>query len=150
MKRLLPRLVVVWVTVVPQVLLAADRPNILFIAVDDVRTELGRYGNSVVKTPNTDRLASPGVVFERAYVQHPVCNPSRSSFLTWAVPIPHFELPLGERVVAPAGRSPTCAHLTPSESIEEVRTPFEVGSESFTHPGTSYLSKTADGILLVA
>lgn len=65
---------------------AIDRPNILFIAVDDLRDVLGCYGNEAVLTPNIDRLASRGVLFERAYVQYPVCNPSRSSFLTGLYP----------------------------------------------------------------
>lgn len=60
----------------------ARRPNILLIAVDDLRDTLGCYGNSAVKTPNIDRLADRSVRFERAYVQYPVCNASRSSLLT--------------------------------------------------------------------
>ncbi len=61
---------------------AAERPSVLLIAVDDLRDTLGCYGNPVVKTPHIDRLAARGVLFKRAYVQYPVCNPSRSSFLT--------------------------------------------------------------------
>lgn len=61
---------------------ATTRTNVLFIVCDDLRDHIGCYGNRTVKTPNIDRLAARGVRFERAYVQYPVCNPSRSSFLT--------------------------------------------------------------------
>ncbi len=58
------------------------RPNVLFIAVDDLRPELGCYGNKVVKTPHLDRLAARGLVFNHAYCQQAVCSPTRSSLLT--------------------------------------------------------------------
>jgi arylsulfatase A-like enzyme len=60
----------------------APRPNVLFIAVDDLRPELGCYGNKLIQTPNMDRLAAEGVRFERCYAQVPVCGASRGSLLT--------------------------------------------------------------------
>ena len=61
---------------------AAEKLNVLLIISDDLRDSVHCYGNAAVQTPNLDRLAARGVRFEHAYVQYPVCNPSRTSFLT--------------------------------------------------------------------
>jgi arylsulfatase A-like enzyme len=60
----------------------SDKPNILFIAVDDLKPILGCYGNSLVKTPNIDRLAQMGTVFLNNYCQQSVCGPTRASLMT--------------------------------------------------------------------
>jgi len=58
------------------------KPNILFIVVDDLKPVLGCYGNTDVKTPGIDKLASKGVVFDNSYCQQAVCAPSRISVFT--------------------------------------------------------------------
>ncbi|MBX7208768.1 MAG: sulfatase-like hydrolase/transferase [Verrucomicrobiaceae bacterium] len=87
----------------------AAKPNVLFIAVDDMRPELGCYGNTVVKTPNIDRIAARGMVFNHAYCQQAVCSPSRSSLLTGRRPDAtkvwdletHFRVALPDAIALP-------------------------------------------------
>lgn len=59
-----------------------EKPNILFIAVDDLRTELGCYGNQQIKSPNIDKLANEGLVFNRTYCQQAICMASRASLMS--------------------------------------------------------------------
>jgi len=61
------------------------KPNVLFIAVDDLRTELGCYGTAA-RTPNIDRLAASGIQFDRAYCNQAVCGASRVSLMTGLYP----------------------------------------------------------------
>ncbi len=75
-----------------------QRPNILFIAVDDLRPELNCYGKTQIQSPNLDRLASEGFLFERAYCNVPVCGASRASILTGLRPTPDRFLDYKTRV----------------------------------------------------
>lgn len=61
---------------------APAKPNVLLVCVDDLKPLLGCYGDSMVKSPNIDRLATRGVTFERAYCNQAVCAPSRNALMT--------------------------------------------------------------------
>jgi arylsulfatase A-like enzyme len=65
---------------------AQPRPNILFVAVDDLRPEFGAYGAGYIKSPNLDRIAKAGITFNRAYCQQAVCSPTRTSLMTGTRP----------------------------------------------------------------
>ncbi len=65
---------------------AGTLPNVLLIIVDDLRPQLGCYGASETISPNIDRLASEGILFERAYCQVPVCGASRASLMAGMYP----------------------------------------------------------------
>ena len=89
--------------------LQASQPNVLFIAIDDLRADLNCYGNSQIHSPNIDELAQVGTLFNHAYCQQAVCNPSRSSMLTglrldtlhlWDLPT-HFRQRIAEVVTLP-------------------------------------------------
>ncbi|PKB42186.1 arylsulfatase A-like enzyme [Cellulophaga sp. RHA19] len=63
-----------------------QKPNILFIAIDDLRPELGTYGSKIAQSPNIDALANTGLQFNNAYCQEAICSPSRASLMTGARP----------------------------------------------------------------
>src|SRR6188474_1088858 len=58
------------------------KPNVLFVAIDDLRDWVRYLGYEQVKTPNLDRLAAGGVTFTHAYCASPVCNPSRTALMS--------------------------------------------------------------------
>lgn len=60
----------------------AEKTNVIMVVIDDLRTELGCYGVDAMHSPSIDRFAQKGMLFNHAYAQYPVCNPSRSSFLS--------------------------------------------------------------------
>lgn len=65
---------------------AAKQPNIVFISIDDLRVELNCYGASHIKSPNIDKLAQRGMLFNKAYCQQALCSPSRTSIMTGTYP----------------------------------------------------------------
>lgn len=67
-------------------LMSAERPNILFICVDDLRTELGCYGEDHIISPNLDKLAREGFLFSNHFVNVPTCGASRNCLLTGKLP----------------------------------------------------------------
>lgn len=115
-----------------------QRPNVLFIFVDDLRPEIGAYGNRIVQTPNLDKLASQSRVFLNHYVQVPTCGASRFSLLTGQLPR-------------------TTAHLR-NDAIEEFISSSPEGDlpETFIHHlrsngyhtvGIGKISHSADGLV---
>ena len=64
----------------------SSKLNVLFIVADDLNCALGAYGDPLAITPNLDKLAKNGLVFNNAHVQYPLCGPSRVSFMTGMYP----------------------------------------------------------------
>ncbi len=85
-RRIATTCLLVVVSSAPQIHAQESQPakkwNVLHVISDDLCNAMGTYGHPLVKTPNLDRLAKRGVKFDRAYCQFPLCNPSRTSFMT--------------------------------------------------------------------
>lgn len=80
-----------------------QRPNILLLCIDDLKPLLGCYGEAVVRSPNIDRLATRGVLFESAYCNQAVCAPSRNALMTGlrSTTLGIYDLPTNFRVATP-------------------------------------------------
>ena len=89
-----------------------QRPNIIFILVDDLRwDELGITGHSFLKTPAIDRIGREGVMFRNAFVTTPLCSPSRAGFLTGQYPRTHG-------ITDNVDRSPASHKLTTAPALQ--------------------------------
>jgi arylsulfatase A-like enzyme len=135
----------------------ASRPNILFIMTDQQRWDsLGANGNQLARTPNMDRLASEGANFTHAFVQAPVCVPSRISFFTGRYPHSHRNrvnyTPLDRREVLMQARLREAGYRTavvgklhyyPPDQAEARRTGFDIvelhDGVSLTDPWSDYV-----------
>lgn len=70
--------------------LADERPNFVFFLTDDISSDdIGPYGNTWIETPNLDRIAAKGLVFDRAYLTASSCSVSRNSIITGRYPPQH-------------------------------------------------------------
>ncbi|MCP4889464.1 MAG: sulfatase [Planctomycetaceae bacterium] len=75
-------LAIITLLILPGFVLANERPNIVWIVVDDMSSHFGYQGETLVTTPRVDRLAKEGIVFSRAYATAPVCSTFRSAMIT--------------------------------------------------------------------
>ena len=127
--------------------LANDRPNILFILVDDLRPELGCYGHAYAKTPNIDKLASRSAIFTKHYVTVPTCGASRASLLTGR--LPRKPADLSNEVLEHRLRSGIADQSAGPESfVEQFRRNgyHTVGIGKISHAADGYIYKYSDPI----
>ncbi len=136
----------------------SDRPNILWIDIDDQSPWYSVYGDETVNTPNLDALASEGVVFENVYAANPTCGPSRSAMITGVYPIragthdmrsgrvPEYQISLPDEVTTvpellrKAGYETYNAHKDDYNFTYDRRDLFSIGNPPHTYsPGSRIL-----------
>lgn len=115
-----------------------NRPNILFIAIDDLRPELGAYGNKIIKSPNLDKLALEGVIFNNHFVQVPICGASRYNLLTGMRPINRAQL---KNDVIENEISNNVKSLKPESFIEQLK------RNGYYTVGIGKIGHSADGLI---
>lgn len=122
-----------------------ENPNVLFFFIDDLRPNLGCYGDTIAVSPHIDALAKEGIIFNHAYCQQAVCNPSRTSLLTGLRPDEigvtdletHFRDNMPEIVTLPQ-LFKNSGYLTLGAGKVFHATPFIVDSLSWTRPIPPY------------
>ena len=120
----------------------AEKPNVLFIAADDLAGTLGCYGDPVARTPHLDRLAASGVCFTRAFHQIPLCNPARASLMTGRRPDTtevydlerHFREALPEAVTLPQHFAAAGYLAARVGKIYHYDVPADIGTDGFDDP----------------
>lgn len=118
------------------------KTNVLFIATDDLNTILGCYGNKQIITPNIDRLAQRGILFNNAHCQVPWCSPSRSSILTGLRPDSvkifdlktHFRSTVPNVVTLPQHFKNNGYHTARVGKIYHYANPMEIGTDGLDDP----------------
>jgi uncharacterized sulfatase len=123
---------------------AAGKRNVLFIATDDLSARLGCYGASAVKTPNLDRLAQSGVLFNNAYCQFPLCCPSRTSLMTGLAPDTtriwgnneHFRSTMPDAVTIPQAFQKNGYFVARAGKIYHYNNPSEIGTPGLDDPAS--------------
>ncbi|WP_372899203.1 sulfatase [Stieleria sp.] len=132
---------------------AAEPPNVLFIAVDDLASTLGCYGDPFAKTPNIDRLAASGVCFLNAYNQLPLCNPTRASIMTGRRPDEigvydldrHFRDQLPDVVTLPQAFQKRNYLAARVGKIYHYNVPASIGTDGFDDPPSWNLTVNPKG-----
>ena len=132
---------------------SSQKPNVLFIGVDDLACTLGCYGDVIAKTPHVDRLAASGVCFQRAYNQLPLCNPTRASIMTGLRPDTikvydldrHFRDEIPDVVTLPQAFQKAGYFAGRVGKIYHYNVPASIGTDGFDDPPSWQLTVNPKG-----